>query len=266
MKKSMHMQVLVGDDQHPEFPSRETFSWSNSLANDRVGNDPPKAPRKSGMLPTEWAKVGGKEYSPAPTNAFASKDFIDRYQPGEVREIYVGACEGQHRLAKLVQTPIYKVSTCSAGRLKERMFELQRDRYGACCFDQGCYLAEEGWDKWFPSHLRPMQAASPNSPVVAEARRIKVRLPQTLSANNFDIEFDALTRMGAVDLWAMSDEARKHCAFLGVDPSVLQRFTAYPGWRLSPVQEICGFSIYEGADRLISLAERIILHHLGLQP
>ena len=63
----------------------------------------------------------------------------------------------------------------------------------------------------------------------------------------------------------MSEDARRHCAFLGIEPSELQRFTAYPGWRLSPAQEICGFSIFSGADRLVALAERIILDHFGLE-
>jgi hypothetical protein len=86
-----------------------------------------------------------------------------------------------------------------------------------------------------------------------------------MTSKKFDFAFDALTRKGTIELWAMSEDARRHCAFLGIEPSVLQPFTAYPGWRLSPAQEICGFSIFSGADRLVALAEHIIPVHFHLE-
>lgn len=87
-----------------------------------------------------------------------------------------------------------------------------------------------------------------------------------MNIEDFDAAFDAIVRHGAVDLWAMTDDARDHCKFLGddIDPAELQRFTEYPKWRLMPVQEICGFSIFSGADRLVRIAEQIIVAHLGL--
>jgi hypothetical protein len=86
-----------------------------------------------------------------------------------------------------------------------------------------------------------------------------------MDGEEFDQAFDIETRKAAVDLWSMTDDTRKHCAILGVDPTLLQRFTAYPGWRRSPAQEICCVTIFCGADRLISLAEQVILRHLALK-
>lgn len=224
--------------------------------------DAPRGIRKSRPLPTEWAKVGGAGFTPGPTNEFLTEAFRDRYRPGDEREIYLGGCNGLAELSRIIAAPAYKVSTCAAGRLDLRMFELCRDRYGAWQFDGGKFVMDPGWDSWFPSHLHPRQRPSPASPVQARPRSVQVRLPAGMTAEEFDRAFDLETRKGALDLWSLSDDARKHCAILGVDPAIMQRFTEYPGWRRSPAAEICGVTIYTGADRVIALAEAIILRHL----
>jgi hypothetical protein len=224
---------------------------------------PPRGIRKSRPLPTEWAKIGGPDFTPGPTNSFLSEDFRDRYTAGEIRELYIAGCKGLAELSHIAALPLYKASSCAAGRLEQRIFELSRDQYGAWHFADGHFVQDKRWNSWFPSHLHPRLRKSPNSPVECLERSIAVRLPAEMSADEFDRQFDSETRKGAIDLWAMSEQAREHCRVLGVDPSILQRFTEYPGWRRSPAQEICGCTIFSGADRLISLAEKIILNHLA---
>jgi len=93
------------------------------------------------------------------------------------------------------------------------------------------------------------------------------------AANNvgrsFDTDFDAEIRKAAIDLWVMSDEGARHCAFVDVDHAVAQRATPYPygaAVRACPAKEITVFRIREDADRLINIVERVILKHFGLIP
>ncbi|MDP9025708.1 MAG: hypothetical protein M3N13_10085, partial [Candidatus Eremiobacteraeota bacterium] len=165
--------------------------------------------------------------------------------------------------------PAYKVSTCAEGRLDEPMLECRRDQYGRTWYCDGRYADEAGWDDWFPSQLHTQAALSINSPVTATTRALIVRLPDDMSSQEFDRLIDAEIRKAALDLWVMTPEGHRHCSFLGVDPSVALRMTPYPYGahsRNSPARELCAFRIHHDPDRLVALAELIILRHLGLIP
>ena len=221
------------------------------------GSGRPK-PRK---LPTDWPKIGGSDFKPGPTNLFLTPEFRDVFRPGFTRLVYAGASVGLGLCAKTAAIPIYKISTCAEDRLGARMAENGRDEYASYYYFEGDYVHEEGWDRWYPSHLHPQQRPSPNSPVQAAERCVKVHLPQSMSPEAFDAAFDAEVSKGAIHEWAMTPDAARHCGYLGVSPATLIRYTVYPGWRLSPALELAGFSIFTGADRIVSLAERIILEH-----
>lgn len=219
-------------------------------------------------LPTDWPRVGGREFQPQRTDLFLSEAFRDLWRPGETREIYAGACDALCRIARQLHLPAYKVSTCGKGRVWQRMRELRFDRYGAAYHHDGSYVVDNlGWDDWFPSQLHPRLPTSPNSPVRRDLRAIVVLLPDSMTPSMFDKAFDAEARKGALDAWLMTQAGRDHCAAIGFDFALAQRFTCYAGGsstRLSPAAEICGFSIWGGADRLSALAETIILRHLRL--
>ena len=221
-------------------------------------------------LNTEWGKIGGRDFEPRPTDLFASDAFKAAWQgSGQARAIYFGACDGQAKVSQALQLPLYKVSTCHPAFVKERMTQLRVDAYGAVRWDGEKHRIDEGWDGWFASHITPMRLPSPESPIKACARWIYVPLPKGLDAFAFDRLFDAEVRKGALDRWMLSEEGRKHCAALGVDPAIGRRMTAYPmgtTLRLSPAEEIAIVTTKGGADRAIAIAERILLRHLGLLP
>lgn len=221
------------------------------------------------LINTDWARIGGRAFEPAPTDRFASPEFKAMWQAGpHMRAIYAGACEGLAALSRVLQLPIYKVSTTSAKNVWTRMQQLRVDRYGAVRRDGGNYVIDRGWDCWFPSHLKARAFPSPDSPLILAERAILVPLPPDLAPEEFDRRFDAEARHGALDRWLLSPTGRDHVAALGVDPALGQRLTAYPGGlqpRLSPAEEIMIFSCcYSGPDRAIAIAENILLQHLGL--
>ena len=154
------------------------------------------------------------------------------------------------------------------GRLPARIAELKKDLYACEWFKGGQYIADpDGFDDWFPSHLQINVPPAVNSPVRADPRAISVQLPDTMSSREFDRAFDAEVRKGALDLWVRSREGQRHCAALGVDPAIAQRFTPYPfgaAARRSPVTEIVSFRKHCDPDRLVAIAERVILQHMGL--
>jgi len=219
-------------------------------------------------VPTNWPRVGGRENLPSTAELLGSAAFRDRYRPGEEREIYVAACSGLARLSTLFRLPTYKISTCGAGRLPERIKELRRDGYGAEWRSNGQYVVDDkGFNDWFPSHIYLNFPTAENSPVAIRPRALTVRLPITMSATDFDIAFDREVRKAAIDLWVATPEGAAHCAWLGVDPAIAQRSTAYPhgaGARDCPCTEIAILRIREESDRLVKIAERVILQHVAM--
>ncbi len=224
--------------------------------------------KKRLLLPSNWPRPGDREFTPAPSNIFSSDAYRAAYQPGVKRLIYAGACRGLANIASQLHLPLYKISTCGSDRLDERMKESRIDKYGAVRRDNDRYVADTGWTNWFASQMSAHALPSPNSPVRCLERAIHVALPAGLSPEDFDIAFDAEVAKGALDRWLMSEEGRNHAAMLKVDPSIGLRLTAIPGGdkpKLSPATEIVVFCTkISGPDRLIAIAESIILRHLRL--
>jgi hypothetical protein len=230
----------------------------------------PEDAAKRRQLPTDWPRIGGRDFDPEPTDLFETDEFRRLWTPGpDRRGCYAAGCGGLLNLSRILKMPIYKVSTTGADRVWDRNKESRRDRHGALWHNGQTYVGDAGWDDWFPSHLHPQRFPSPASPVIVQTRAIIVPLPDGMDPKKFDELFDAETRKGALNTWVMTQEGRDHCGFLGVDPAIGQRFSPYRGAdqsRISPANEICGFSINSGADRIIAIAEKIILEAIGLKP
>ena len=218
--------------------------------------------------PSIWPRVGGLGRLPPMSDLFALAAFRDVYKPGLLREIYAGACFGLRRLSASLQVPLQKVSSCSSGRLVERMSELGADEYASQYLKDGRHVADrDGFKKWFPAHLHTSVRPAPNSPVSVAARALTVTLPDTMSAADFDSAFDAEVRKASIADWVATPEGRRHCADRSIDPAVAQRSTPYhwgDATRHCPAVEIVVFRTRNDPDRLISLAERVVLQHLGL--
>ncbi len=224
-------------------------------------------PTRWSAIHTDWPQVGGRSFRPAPRDAFLADEYRARYQPGETRAIYVATSIGARALAETIKMPLGKVSTTRDGRLQERLREQGGDGYGAGWYREGRLVVDSGWKSWDAVLMRPSMGPSPGSPVVVTPRAILVALPDVLPAYQFDDLWDAQTRLAAIDRWAETEEGLRHFGLLGVDPAVARRKTIYrfdTSKRVSAVHELCCFRLSQDPDRLIAVAEKIILRALGL--
>jgi hypothetical protein len=225
---------------------------------------------KAGRLcpQADWPRIGGKEELPSAGDILARPAFREAFRSRSAREIYLGASTGLARLSAMLRLPLYKISTVSPGRLNERIYELRADQYGAEHHDGGGYVLDpDGYDDWFASHIYVTRDAAPNSPVEIHPRALTVHLPIGMTDAMFDAAFDFEIRKGAVDRFVSTAEGIAHCQALGVNPAVAMRGTPYPlgaSARHSPCAEIAVFRIREDSDRLVTIAERVVLRHLGL--
>ncbi len=209
--------------------------------------------------------VGGAALDLSARDRFVSQHWHDAYRQGRERGVYLASCSGLKALEAVLGTGLAKASTCSPGRLAERMDEVRRDRTGSVWHDGQRYLkAGDGWTDWFARQIRPVIGPSPGSPVVVEDRLLTVRLPAAMHWQDFDRVFDAKVREAALDRWTLTEDGLARCAALELTPGRLRRFTPYGGGtevRLSPAQEICLLDAVDGPDRLIRIVEDILLDH-----
>lgn len=184
-----------------------------------------------------------------------------------MRVAYVATCAGARRLAGQIQMPVAKISTCRAGRLTRRLHEQSDDAYGAGYMCHGEVVIEPGWDSWDAVLLRPVVSPSPGSPVTVGPRSIQIALPNVMSEAQFDELWDAETRLAAIDVWAKTEGGRSQLKKVGADPARVRRRTVYQidaEPRISATRELCVYRLTQDTDRLVQIAERIILRVLAL--
>lgn len=218
------------------------------------------------LVTSDFPKVGGRDLDMKPTDFFLSRDFEAFGSDGKTRALYAAGCSGLCLLSKEIKIPLFKVSSTGPERVWARSRELRSDRYAAVHYETDRYVeAAAEFSDWFPSHLHVRhRMPSANSPVHVQNRSIVVELPKGLSCDAFDRAFDAEVRKGSISDWVMTDDGRNHCALVGVDPARFQRFTRYvagTACRFSPADEIASFSFAGGADRLVAIAEHIVVAH-----
>jgi hypothetical protein len=214
--------------------------------------------RRWPILPTNWPRLPPR----FATSAFLGPDYRNLYRPGAVVEVYVGACAGLARISNQLYVPQYKVGSCVAGRVGERMRELSRDRYAAAWTENGDWRFDQDFGDWFASFIDCFEAPSPGGPVALTARSFVVTLPDTMSQPQFEelLQIELLT----IDSrpWFVSAAGRRHCALALAPLAISQRSTAYRiglGQRLSPTIEIYVFRRRTDPPRLLRLLEAMIL-------
>lgn len=224
------------------------------------------------LMTTDWPKVGGRDLVVAQTDVFSSEAFRSRWRPsGERRALYVGASEGLRDLSREIHIPLFKLGVTDADGVWHRMRALRRAGYASAWYQDGrCVEDARGWKGWFASQIYPRhRLPSPGSPVSIDSSTIYIDLPEGLHWTEFDAAFDAETACARLSAWVQTEVGRGHCQLLGLDPARFQRLTHYAGGEdgcLRQATEICCFTLYGGADRLVEIAERIILRHMGLLP
>jgi hypothetical protein len=208
--------------------------------------------------------IGGHDFTPPPEDIFLSGA---RAYKSYGRLVYLAGCPGQLALSRALDIWLAKPGCATPGRLRNRMGELSDQGYGAARRVAGGWSGPEaGWDDWDALYLKPAIGPRPGSPVTVERHDLLVRVPATLSKDDFDNAFDRLVRKGALWPWADTPDVRRHCRDRGVDP-----FRAYRGTLADnppeAAREICVVSLGAQArdvDRLIAIAEHVVAKHLGL--
>lgn len=227
-------------------------------------------PLARGFSSIPWPRVGGDDLVVMQTDIFLTEAFRDLFGDGdERRTIYVAGCHGARDLAKPLGHPIYKVASTSPSGVWRRMQELRNDAYGSACFLGGVPMEDlTGWNSWFPSQISVgYRRPSPGAPVEVDARSITVTLPKSMSPEDFDERFDRRVASACLADWSLSAPGLAYGELMGLDLQRFRRHTPYASGdvaRLSPAREICLFSIFDDGDRLVQIAEEVVLEHLGL--
>lgn len=226
--------------------------------------------------PTRWPRIGGPAVTPLPQDAFGQPAFVTAYRPGKLVHIYAAGCGEDHRmttatgllgLARRLRMAVHKVSVTAQVHLRDRLRELNADRYGALTTSSDGYLASDlGYDNWMLQHILPQAAPLEGSPVTLTERALAVRLPENLSVREFDKRLHHRMRNAALNPWLTSADGRAHCAMLGIEPAECMRATAYAFGEVVRVSEAQEFYFFRpksrDADRLLRIAEAIIHAHV----
>ena len=179
--------------------------------------------------PTRWPRIGGQAVTTLPEDAFVQPAFLTAYRPGRLVHIYAAGCGEDHRmttatgllgLARRLRMAVHKVSVTAQVHLRDRLRELNADRYGALTTSADGYLASDlGYDNWMLQHILPQAAPLEGSPVTLTERALAVRLPENLSVREFDKRLHHRMRNAALNPWLASADGRAHCAMLGLAPA-----------------------------------------------
>lgn len=227
--------------------------------------------------PTRWPRVGGKALLPLADTAFTNERFRTTYQQGKLVFIYAAGCGEDHRmptiatgllgLARRLKMAVHKVSVTAQVNLRDRIRELNADRYGALTTSADGYpCCDLGYDNWMAQHILPKAKPLDGSPVMLAERCLAVRLPADLSVREFDKRLHQRMRNAALNPWLRSEAGRAHCGLIGIPPEQLLRATAYGFGEIMRASEAQEFYVFRpkgfDADRLIRIAEVIIHDHV----
>lgn len=226
--------------------------------------------------PTRWPRVGGKAVVKLPDDAFVTPRFQAAYKPGKLVFVYCAGCGEDNRLpvatgllglARRLRMAVHKVSVTAQVNLRDRMRELNADRYGALTTSaDGLPCSDLGYDNWMLQHILPPSSPLPGSPVILAERALAVRLPESLSVREFDKRLHHRMRNAALNPWLESQAGQAHCGLLGIAPTQFMRATGY-GFgetkRASAAQEFYFFRPKSrDAERLLRIVEAIIHDHV----
>ncbi len=227
--------------------------------------------------PTRWPRIGGKALLPLADHAFTGERFRAAYNPGRLVFIYVAGCGEDHSvptvatgllgLARRLKMPFHKVSVTAQVNLRDRLRELNTDRYGALTTSaDGHPCSDLGFDNWMAQHILPRNRPLDGSPIVLAERCLALRLPADLSIREFDKRLHHRMRNAALNPWLRSQAGRAHCDLLGIAPAEAMRATAYGFGEIMRASEAQEFYVFRpkgfDADRLIRIAEIIVHDHV----
>ena len=214
-----------------------------------------------------WPRIGGVDLVVAPDLTVETDEYQRRWQPSDVVVwIYVLGCPGLQDLGRLLGLPLFKLGTTTGG-IQDRLAELGRDGYGAAWRDGDCIMTELGFGRgaWVAEQLPVTIDLSPLSPVHPSVRGIGVRLPVGLTYPTFERRLAAEIGQASLGQIIGSSAGRALCADRGVAPARCRRITEYrfgADVRPSSEEEFTVFRPRSESDRLVAIAERIVVQHV----
>ena len=225
--------------------------------------------RSGGATPRlRWPRVGGPGLVVEPDMRVESDAYQRRWQASDVIVwIYVLGCPGTQALAKILGLPLFKVGT-TGGRVQDRLRELGRDAYGGCYQTADRKIMREpgfGGGLWVAEQTLVTLNLSPLSPIHPSTRGIGVRLPVGMSAAMFEKRLVAQIATASLGKLIASPAGQALCAERGVDPARCRRITEYrfgSDVRPSSEEEFTIFRPRSESDRLVAIAERIVVRHV----
>ncbi len=245
-------------------PGAAKVTLPSALAADAPFDEDGRARREH--LPTDFPRIGGRNLKRTHTAAFASPWWQDSFRPGESRELLIAYCIGQKDLSFKLRRPCYHVGVEDPGQAWHRIRTMKRRRYGAGCYVGGRYSEDDrSWSEWSLGQMSDQVQPSPSSPISLTERGVIVRLPATLDPSLFDGLIIEEILKGSLARWLRTSEGQGHCAMLGVDPAIGQRFTSPQigsGDDPEPVEDIVMCAQRSAQERMIQVAEQIVLAHL----
>ena len=214
-----------------------------------------------------WPRIGGVDLVVAPDLTVETDEYQRRWQPSDVVVwIYVLGCPGLQELGRLLGLPLFKPGTTTGG-IQDRLRELGRDGYGAAWRSGDRIITDAGFGAglWVAEQLPVTLDLSPLSPVHPSVRGIGVRLPVGLTYPTFERRLAAEVTKASLGQIIGSAAGRALCADRGVDPARCRRITRYvfgADVRPSSEEEFTVFRPRSESDRLVAIAERIVVRHV----
>ena len=199
-----------------------TSSPSPQTTNGPVIHAPP-IPR----LTTPWPRLGRTNPTRSLQMTVDHPQFQRNFRQGQTVVLYAAGCSALSRLAIQSQLPLFKLGTTQKQDLLVRQEELRIDRYGSAVKTSTGYVDEGGWADWEMRQLQAVLTLSAACPIHYTSRALLITLPQTLPFRQFEKELQLTLEEISLTAWSMTPVGRQHFATLGIDPSLVQRYTGY---------------------------------------
>ncbi|MDP3602381.1 MAG: hypothetical protein Q8R85_14575 [Bosea sp. (in: a-proteobacteria)] len=224
------------------------------------------------FYPTSWPLAGGSDLTALSDDAFQASTFTDAYEPGQVAYVYVAACDdvmlspetpnGLKGLAQDLSLPIFKISATGSEDARERLDDLNLERYASIYQAEGGYASSIGFNKWRTQTIHPRRRPKTGAPVTVGPRTIRVVLPKHLTLTAFEKRLAHMLSSSQLSKWIQTPAGLAHCQKVGCDWRIGVRMSGYnfgDADRLSRCEEIYIFRPRgRDAERLLTICETIV--------
>lgn len=178
-------------------------------------------------LATPWPRIGRDDFANGSQITVDHPLFRKNFRKGQTVALYVAGCSSLSQLAARCQLPLFKLGTTLQSDLLIRQEELRIDRYGSAFKTCSGYVNDDGWDDWEMRQLQASLTLSAASPIQCSPRALMMALPRSLPFGQFEKDLQKILDEISLTTWSTTTVGRQHFATLGIDPSVVQRYSIY---------------------------------------